>query len=86
MPKRLTACITLEGSEFKAALSDGRTLFASDMPELATKLVVAGIAVEDTYCGDSKIDGDLAPMIGQAIALKVEMRRLVSTVPEPADR
>lgn len=73
----LTAHITIEGAVLKAEVSDGRTLFAPDPRKLAAVLVNLGIHVDHTHCGDWR-DGDMALMAGTAVALKVEMRRLMS--------
>lgn len=69
----ITARITLEGDELKAALSDGPAIFATDPRVLAGLLVAAGVAVDHAHCADWR-EGDMAPTAGQAIALKSAMR------------
>lgn len=71
----LSAHVTLEGDELRATLSDGRSLFAHDPRDLAVLLVTAGVSFHETHCADWR-EGDIAPLGGQAIALKAEMRRL----------
>lgn len=72
----LAAQISATGDALKAVLSDGRILTAPDVGALAALLVAAGVPVDHAHCGDWR-DGDLALGAGQAIALKMEMRRLL---------
>lgn len=58
-------------------LSEGRVLLAHDSRELAEQLAAAGVGVDDTHCADWR-GGEPAPLVGQVIALKVEMRRLAT--------
>lgn len=73
----ITAHIASEGDVLKAVLSDSRILFACDPRELAGQLSVAGVDVDDVHCADWR-EGELAPLVGQTIVLKTEMRRLAN--------
>jgi len=75
----LTALVTTEGNEFKAALSNGRALFSGEIRELGKMLFKAGVEVDNAHCADWRNRED-SPTAGQAIALKMEMRRLAGNV------
>lgn len=70
----ITAHITIEDDALKAVLSDGRVLFARDPRELAGQLVASDMGVDDAHCADWR-EGKIAPLVGQAIALKTAMRQ-----------
>ena len=71
----INARVISEGKKLKAILSDGRVFHALEPREMARNLVTAGLHVDHAHCADWR-EGEAAPMAGQAIALKTEMRRL----------
>lgn len=76
--RTLNARITWHGKQFIAKLSNEEVLVAETIAEVAKLLFMAGVPIDGVHCADWR-EGDLAPLAGQAIALKGEMRRLYNT-------
>lgn len=77
--RTLNARITCNGKQFIVRLSNGEVLVAETIAEVAKLLFMAGVPIDGVHCADWR-EGDLAPLAGQAIALKGEMRRLYNTL------
>ena len=65
--------ITREGEHLVARLSDGRVLRHPDTIALADLLLAAGVTADDVQMPDWR-EGDIAPMVGERIAIFHRMR------------
>ncbi len=66
--------ITREGEHLVARLSDGRVLRHPDTIALADMLLAAGVTADDVQMPDWR-EGDIAPMVGERIAVFHRMRQ-----------
>lgn len=69
-----TAQIRLTDRGFRAELEDGRVIEHAELEELAAALFAAGVTSDEAHCGDWR-EGDHVPLAGQAIGLKVALKR-----------
>lgn len=76
--------ISLIGHQLTAALPTGDVLSADDADALADLLFARGVAVDQVRCADWR-EGDAAPLVGQAVAIKSRLRALANGLHHPQD-